>query len=250
MTDARQRLEPTAIEELMRYFADSGVGVVSGELVFDPEHQTTTTARGMGAYWEYEKMIRKQESAGGSVPGATGALYAIRRELAKPIPADTLLDDVALPMLAMETGARCVFQDKALAYDIPSQIAAKESVRKRRTIAGVFQLVAMFPRWWLPGGHPCWFSFASHKVTRLVSPLALVTTLVCNSALLNSPGYQFFICAQMLFYSFAWLGWWMDRTGRHIRGLGLPFMFLAMNVYTVLAFSDLIRGKTSVAWHK
>jgi len=35
----------------------------------------------MGLYWKIEKRVRELEAAAGSVVGATGALYAARREL-------------------------------------------------------------------------------------------------------------------------------------------------------------------------
>ena len=96
-TDARQKIEAGAIRELLADFADPLVGCVSGELMLgDPE--TGEKGEGMGVYWRIEKKVRELESASGSVVGATGALYAVRREWLAGIPPETLLDDVLIPM--------------------------------------------------------------------------------------------------------------------------------------------------------
>src|SRR5579864_5307220 len=79
-TDARQEIESGAIRLLLENFADPEVGAVSGELMLgDPG--AGESGRGMGLYWQIEKWVREQEAASGSVVGATGALYAVRREL-------------------------------------------------------------------------------------------------------------------------------------------------------------------------
>ena len=52
--------------------------------------------QGLGLYWRMEKQVRKLEAASGSVVGATGALYAVRRELLTRVPPETILDDVVL----------------------------------------------------------------------------------------------------------------------------------------------------------
>ena len=107
LCDARQILSDDAIPELLANFADPRIGVVSGELMFRQSTSDSTAGRGIGAYWRYEKMIRRAEAQFRSVPGATGALYAIRREAFLPIPDSTLLDDVVIPMVAVTQGWRC-----------------------------------------------------------------------------------------------------------------------------------------------
>ena len=64
----------------------------------------STIADGVGLYWKYEKQLRRLESAVGSTLGATGAIYAIRRALYRPLPADTILDDVLTPMRVVLAG--------------------------------------------------------------------------------------------------------------------------------------------------
>jgi biofilm PGA synthesis N-glycosyltransferase PgaC len=90
-TDARQRLHPDAVRELVANFADGEMGAVSGELVFVGDDDQPFE-QGIGAYWRYEKFIRHHEALSGSAIGVTGALYALRRACFAPIPAATVLD--------------------------------------------------------------------------------------------------------------------------------------------------------------
>ena len=89
-TDARQHFDPGAIRALAERFADPAVGAVSGALEIAPA--ASNTGGGVDAYWKLEKWIRASESQVDSAIGCTGAIYAIRRALFRPIPTDTLLD--------------------------------------------------------------------------------------------------------------------------------------------------------------
>ncbi len=249
LTDARQRLAPQAIRHLLENFHDPRLRVVSGELVFVDETGTPTSA-GLGFYWRYEKFIRRHEAGFGSVPGATGALYAIRRAHARPLAADTLLDDVALPMMALADGGRCGFDERAVVYDHPATDPAREQARKRRTIAGVAQLARRHPRWLRPGGHPAWFAWLSHKVLRLTSPFLLALVFVGSLGLLSTGWGRGLLAAQGLAYLAAAVGLATAGRRRPCPWLDVPAAFLALQVATVLALLDAARGRYNPAWQK
>lgn len=248
MTDARQPLERGALAALLSNFADERVGVVSGELVFRTGAGDTAASRGVDAYWRYEKFIRRSESRFRSVPGATGAFYAIRRALLRPLPPDTLLDDVAIPMRAVREGYRCVFEEKAVVYDQPSLHPAAEAVRKRRTIAGNAQLVALFPWLVVPGVNPIWFEFVSHKLLRLASPFLLMGALASSWMMRAGAAGRVALALQVAFYGLAALGAWAQRAGFRFRLLGIPLMFVSLQVVTAQACWDAVRGRYRVRW--
>src|SRR5208337_611205 len=154
-TDARQKIESCALRRLMENFADAEVGCVSGELMLgNPE--TGEAGEGMGLYWRVEKKIRELESASGSVVGATGALYAVRRELLVNLPEGTILDDVYIPMQVTRQGKRVVFEPRARAWDSVNLGAEREFARKVRTLSGNYQLLQLAP-WLLSGSNPIRF---------------------------------------------------------------------------------------------
>jgi poly-beta-1,6-N-acetyl-D-glucosamine synthase len=252
LTDARQEVAPEALGLVLSGFADEQIGVVSGELVF--RHPAGGVQGSIDAYWRYEKFVRKQESRRASVPGATGALYAIRKKLFRSIPSDTLLDDVLIPMQAMAQGYRCVLEDGAVVYDEPSGTPEEEAVRKRRTLAGNAQLLEFHPEWLLPWAHPAWFQFVSHKILRLLSPLLLVVGLATNMALVATGGWSAvfgsLLLLQALFYALAGLGWLCQRCRCSMGVWSAPFMFVALNVTTALAVVDALCGRYKATWQR
>jgi cellulose synthase/poly-beta-1,6-N-acetylglucosamine synthase-like glycosyltransferase len=250
LTDARQNLDRRAVAELAASFADARVGVVSGELVLKSEGESTTAALGISAYWRYEKWIRDCEARFRSVPGATGALYAVRRSLFRPIPPQTILDDVVIPMQAIASGARCVFEPAAIAFDQPSASMAQESIRKRRTIAGAAQLVIQQPAWLLPWRNPIWLEFISHKIARLASPLLLVLMVVANVRLAREPMYGVLLTWQIAFYLSALAGWCFQRFGHRSALFGTQLMFVMLNATTVAALWDAARGRFHATWRR
>lgn len=250
LSDCRQVFDQQVLMRLVENFGDPAVGVVSGELMLRSSPGETTAAQGIGLYWKYEKFIRKCESRFRSVPGATGACYAIRKSLFKPIKEHVILDDVAIPMQAMAQGYRCLLEPAAIAYDEPSKYPGQEAIRKRRTIAGAAQLVRDYPEWLNPRRNPIWFEFVSHKVLRLVSPLLLALTGISNLALLAIPVYRPLLALQAVFYFSAVVGYFYQK--RNLRSVlfGPSLMFLALNVTTVLALWDALRSRYRVTWQR
>jgi biofilm PGA synthesis N-glycosyltransferase PgaC len=214
--DARQTFAPDALRALVAPLADPAIGGVSGELLLDCESGDgdSTIGEGVGAYWRYEKWLRRQESLVGSTLGSTGAIHALRRELWQPLPSETILDDVLAPMQAVLSGARVVFESEARAYDTAAPVAATEFRRKTRTLAGNFQLLKLQPRLLVPFLNPVWLQFVSHKLGRLVVPYALVVMLLASAFLAaHHVFYGAAFAAQVLFYGLAAYGAVLDRRG-------------------------------------
>ncbi len=197
-TDVRQPIRPGSLGYLTECLADPAVGVVSGELAMGSGEQEGKT--NVGLYWRYELWIRKQLSKLGSMESATGALYAMRRDLAVPLPPETLLDDMYLPLAAVFRGYHIVLEERALAYDSPAALDA-EFYRKVRTLAGNYQILAAFPKLLWPG-NPLWIHFLSHKMGRLMLPFALLA-IACASPWMPPPWAGILLAGQGAFYALA-----------------------------------------------
>jgi len=196
----------------------------------------STVAEGVGLYWRYEKQIRRDESAAGSLVGATGAIYAVRRSLWRALPPDTILDDVLTPMRCVMAGRRVVFEERACAFDRTASDAQAEGRRKLRTLAGNYQLLWIEPQLLLPWRNPAWLQFVSHKVGRLLVPYALPAVFVLSAWLAReSYLYAAAFAAQCVFYLLAAYGAWIEHstsqpTGLPVRRLArVALMFLVMN---------------------
>ena len=207
--DVRQTFSANAIRELVAGFADETVGAVSGELLLlDESHQEATTDVGM--YWRYEKALRSMESEIHSVAGATGAIYAIRRELYEELPEDTILDDVLTPLRIVLRGKRTVFEPEAKAYDSVACCGRAEYRRKVRTLCGNYQLLARLPEAVLPWRNPIFVQFVSHKLGRLVVPWALLALFIANLFMLRGI-YAVTFSIQAAWYVFAVVGHFISR---------------------------------------
>jgi biofilm PGA synthesis N-glycosyltransferase PgaC len=249
--DARQRFAPDALRQLVVPFSDRAVGAVTGELLLDAESPCrrsgtdrrtadrragvragapdrrederrrtlrSTIADGVGLYWRYEKQLRRLESTVASTLGATGAIYAIRRSLYQPLPADTILDDVLTPMRVVLAGYRTVFNDRARAFDRAAADADTEARRKIRTLAGNYQILSLEPRLLLPWRNPVWLQYVSHKLGRLAVPYAMLAIFSSSIVLAAVSGpvsfYGAALIGQVIFYLLAGVGALLELMAR------------------------------------
>ena len=246
--DARQRFDPNVLRMLVAHFADPTVGAVSGELMLTTEGTGTSIGRGTSFYWRYEKFIRLHEGRAASTVGATGAIYAIRRALFTPIPHDTILDDVLIPLRIVRQGYSVQFEPEAKAFDAVSTSAHQEYVRKLRTIAGTFQLFVRQP--WLlnPFQNSLWFETISHKGLRLALPALHAMVFVANLALLDSAIYVVALTAQMGFYAAALAGHMFRHASRRPIVLTVPYAMCLMIWSTLAGFARFIANGQLVTW--
>jgi cellulose synthase/poly-beta-1,6-N-acetylglucosamine synthase-like glycosyltransferase len=248
--DARQRFDPGTLRALVANFADPTVGAVSGELVLAIPEGTTAAGHGTAFYWRYETFIRVSEGRADSTVGATGAIYAIRRVLFEPIPDDTILDDVLIPLRIVRQGFRAVFEPGARAHDCGSATAHQEFVRKTRTIAGAFQLFAR-ERWLLnPLSNRLWFETMSHKVLRLALPVFHMALLAATLVLASHWIYSWALAGQVAFYAAALVGYSQGQTRRRWCGFSVPCAICLMSWATVIGFVRFLTNCQRVTWER
>lgn len=243
-TDARQQIEPDAPARLAEDFADSSVGCSSGELLLGDPMQGEASTR-MGLYWKIEKEIRELESASGSMVGATGALYAVRKNLAVSLPAGTILDDVFIPMNVARRGFRVVFNTKARAWDSADQGGHREFSRKVRTLTGNYQLLRLAP-WLLSRRNPLLFEFISHKILRLLVPFELIVVLV-TSVFLHGPIYRVALAIQLFLYGLGLPAIKSCARGPIARLADAAHTFVVLNTAAALAFINFVTGR-KIVW--
>lgn len=242
-TDARQKIETGAVRRLVENFADPEVGCASGELMLG-DSDSGETKQGMGLYWRIEKRVREMESASGSVMGATGALYAVRRDLLSPIPPETILDDVLIPLNVLRQGRRVVFDPSARAWDVANQGKVREFARKVRTLSGNYQLLQLAP-WLLTAANPSRFRFISHKLLRLVSPFALAAMLIASLAL-SQPIYRIALLIQVGMYALCLVAMSKLNRGPVARVADAAFTFVTLNTAALVAFANFVTGRKAV----
>jgi len=166
--DTYQRFDENTIPRLVSAVDAPGTGAASGRLELAPG-----TPSLVASYWAFERWLRRMEAGLHSAVGATGAVWAIRRELWQPLRPGLILDDVYTPMRIVLAGQRVAFRDDALAWETRTPTPAQEYSRKVRTLTGVVQLCIWLPGVLLPLRNPIWLQFVCHKLLRMLTPYKL-----------------------------------------------------------------------------
>jgi cellulose synthase/poly-beta-1,6-N-acetylglucosamine synthase-like glycosyltransferase len=239
LSDAATLFAPDAVRKLVRHFADPEVGVVCGALQFEATAESRQTE---GVYWRYESLLRLMESRVGVTLTASGAIYAMRKECFVPFSADTMVDDLVVPMNARRLGFRVLYDPEARATDFAAATVAGEFSRRVRVATGSFRALRQLRG--VPMGPMTAFAFLSHKLLRWVLPFLLVGTFVSSGLLLDSPLYRVFFFLQVLFYAWGALGYLLLGPMRRIPYALVAYYLLAMHLAFVVGFYRFLSGRT------
>jgi cellulose synthase/poly-beta-1,6-N-acetylglucosamine synthase-like glycosyltransferase len=231
LMDVRQDLTPRAVRELVAHLADPTVGVVSGNLRVKED-----------TYWAYETLVRRCESRSGSMVQVAGCLYAIRTRDFPVIPADTILDDVYVPLTVALTGRRIVMAEEATALDVAPRSVGHEFRRKVRTLAGLVQICHTVTDSLNPARNPLWGRFVAHKLGRLACPYGLVLMLLGS---VMAPGLLYRL-AFGLAVGLGLVAVWSGGVGRRLSAVSRAV--LALNLAAFWAVPAYYLGLASVTW--
>ena len=257
-TDANTMLNPEAVRNIVRHYADPKVGGVAGEKRIAKNDKDAAAGAGEGIYWKYESALKRFDSELYSVVGAAGELFSIRTELFHDVEKDTLLDDFILTMRIAQQGYTVRYEPEANATETSSANVEEELKRKIRISAGGLQSIVrlksmlnVFKYGTLS------FQYISHRVLRwTLAPLALPFILIANLILAINAGifhpslYTIVFWAQIIFYLAALAGWYLENRKLKIKILFVPYYFFIMNLSVYLGFKRYIKGKQSVNWER
>lgn len=246
-SDANTFLDRAAIRGLVRNFADEGVGAVSGDVILVGDRAALGKSEDL--YYRYERWLQRAESEIGSMLGVDGALYAIRRTLFQPPPADTILDDMAIPMAVVRAGRRVVFEPSAVAHESGSDSASEEFTRKARVVAGAVQFLlrraSRVPR----SRFQVLAALISHKALRWLSPVFASLALV--SSIVLAPTSSLFFAAAVVQAASLVLGLLGCIPAlRRISPFGLAHYFWLVQAAAAVGFVRGVFGLQPVAWRR
>lgn len=253
-TDANTTLNPQALQNLVKHYADPKIGAVAGEKRIYIASKDEASSAGEGLYWRYESLLKKWDAELYSAVGAAGELFSIRTELFENIPADTLIEDFYLTMTVLRKGYRIGYASDAYAIEGASASVGEELKRKIRIAAGGLQASWRLRDLLNPFQYGIFsWQFFSHKMLRwTLAPLALPLVFLLNLFLYFSPGgvYTLLLILQILFYFLAILGWIFAKRQIKIKAFFIPYYFCLMNYSVFLGLVRLWKGQQSVLWEK
>lgn len=245
-SDANSIFAPGSLRALVAPFADPEVGGVAG----DQRYLPADGAVGERSYWSFDRLLKTYESRGGNVISATGAIYAIRRDLFEPVP-DAVTDDFVISTGVISRGHRLVFTSEAVAYEPVAASEGAEFGRKVRIMTRGFRSV-LARRALLDPRRSGFYALQliSHKVLRrlLAVPLAAVAL---GSAALARDGwlYAAAVVGQIGFYGAATVGLLArDQRLRDHPAFALPAFFVMVTWASLVAAVNVLRGRRIDRW--
>lgn len=248
-TDANTSFAPGAVRALVEPFADPEVGGVAGNQVY-ARGDGAPDARGERSYWDFDRLMKRAESAAGSTVSATGAIYALRRGIVPAILAG-VTDDFYTSTAVIAAGRRLVFVEDAVAYEPPAESGGKEYGRKVRIISRGFRGV-LSRRALLDPRRTGFYAFQLgwHKVLRRL--MAVPVLLIGATSLSLAPTSGFFrllAALQATAYGLAAAGLVApsSRLGRS-RPAALAAFFVLVNTASLHAAVNVLRGRRIERW--
>ena len=246
LSDAATLFAPDAIRKLVRHFEDSQVGVVCGALQF---HGSLESRQTEGVYWRYEGMLRLMESRLGVSLTASGAIYAVRRKCFVALPANTLVEDLMVPMNARKQGYRVLYDPEARATDFAPATVGGEFARRVRIATGSFRALGQLLRG--PLDPLTGFAFFSHKLLRWILPLLLIGMLLASALLADHHAvYRTMFAAQGVFYLWGMVGYLFRRQVGGIRYALIPYYLLAMHLAFLVGLVRVLSRRGEVGWRR
>jgi cellulose synthase/poly-beta-1,6-N-acetylglucosamine synthase-like glycosyltransferase len=243
-TDANTAFEPQTIAQLVRHFDEPGVGCVCGEL-------RLVTAGGDNqdhVYWRYERMLKFLEGRIGALLGANGGVYALRREMYRPVPANAIVDDFWISMNLVRDGYHCVYDPEAVATEEVPERMGDEFRRRVRIGIGNYQALRQFAGLLDPRRGAVALAFFSHKCLRWLVPHFLVLAFAANALLAAQPLYAALLAMQVSFYLAAGYAFLQSRRGQAPRALRIPLFLVGMNLALLVGCWRYLSGQYSGSW--
>lgn len=249
-SDANSMYKDDAIQKLVNPFGDPNVGGVAGNQIYRTEVTGGSTTDGERAYWNFDRTLKQFQGKSGNTLAATGAIYAIRRRLFRPIP-DGVSDDFVTSTGVIVQGYRLIFAPDAIAYEPVAATSQVEFGRKVRVIIRSWKAF-IFMRELL---NPFQYGFYaiqlfSHKILRYLVVFPLLALFLVSPFLWKAGFiYQMATIGQVAFYSCALLG--LRLNGTHFarkKIFTIPFYFCMVNAASLVAIIKVLRGQQIKHW--
>lgn len=255
-SDSNALYDKGALKALAASFLDPSVGAVSGSKSVKIRNASRMDDTGFGKsegfYWRYENLIRLSESRLGTTVASVGEMFAIRRDVFRPLPAGVVNDDAYLTLDVLRRGLNVRYAPDARSEELASLSVADERMRRRRIAAGRWRLLSDLKLW--PIRRPfVLLALVSHKGLRLLMPLAFALAFFANLALLFADGGEglagALFVAQLAFYGASLVGRRAEAgSGPFWKLSRLCHFVVASNVSVMLGFIDWMNGRQGALW--
>jgi cellulose synthase/poly-beta-1,6-N-acetylglucosamine synthase-like glycosyltransferase len=246
-SDATSLYEPDVLRAIVPNFADAKVGCVAGRLIY-VDGSDSHVGRGARSYWNYETFLKKHESRAGSLIGASGCLYAVRRSAYVPLYHEACSDFIIATKM-VEQGLRAIYEPDAVCTEQTNRQTDKELKMRVRIIAQTFTDLWRHRAMLNPFRSGFYaVQLLSHKVMRYLVPFFLMGLFIGSAVLASGLFYRIMFAAQLAGYACPALAWMLDRVGIRSRLLAFPQYFILANLASLIACYQFLRGERYARW--
>jgi len=240
-TDAETSFDKNFFKFVLPHFADPQVGAVCGRIHYINENKSYV-GRSAGIYWKFEDKLRRSLSALGLLVFGTGACMAVKKSNYCPID-ETEDVDFALTMEIVAMGYKIIYEPLAIAYDYISETQYGTFKTKIQQTSQSYKSIAkrLFTKKFLK--RPItFFTVLCHKTFRHLSPFFMLSMLITNALISNMNFfYSLTFSFQVLFYSLALIGFFIQKKGYSL--FNLPLQFIVLNLSRAIGVLISIIGK-------
>ena len=245
LSDANVIFKQNTIFELVKYFKDSNVGLVSANIIKESSNNDGISYQEK-KYLNFENKIKASESyAFNFIMGAEGGCYAIRNNLFSKVPSNFIVDDFFITMQVLERKNYALLNNLAICIEDVTTDISSEYRRKVRISSGNFQNLFFFKHL-LFDFSSISFAFWSHKVLRWLTPFFIFICLFSSVFLI--PYHKFFIwisCIQLLLLLFPLFNYFFKFNNVFLKFIA---HFYLMNFALFEGFIKFIKGIKSSIW--
>ena len=249
-SDANSMFAPDAVRALVRRFADPEVGGVAGDQRYDADSTGDALAEGERGYWDLDRLLKIAESRAGNVVSATGAIYAIRRDLFRPVAAG-VTDDFITSVAVVAQHRRLVFAPDAVAFEPPATSGGDEFGRKVRIMTRGLRGTIVMRELLDPRRYGFYsIQLAWHKIFRRLMVVPLLA-LFASSLLLfgRGPLYTLAALVQAGGYALGLAGLALrDHPLGRNKLVSLPAFFCLVNLAALQALRNIATGRRIDRW--
>ncbi len=176
-TDADTLFRTETISRLVAPFQDQTIGGVQGN--FSSIALDRTDALQQESFFNrIEMAIKMRQSKQGTVIGAIGSIFAIRKDLYETVPYGIIVDDFFLFMSVLRKGFRTVFAEKSISDLYVSGDPILQFRRKKRIGSGNFMAYFIFRSMSWPWKGRVGYHFFSYKVLRWFGPFLMIMAIL------------------------------------------------------------------------
>jgi len=245
LTDADATFEPDAVAQLAKPFADPRVGAVSGQLRY---RTSGGLDEGEGAYWHYEQRVKQLESSLHSLLGANGSIYAIRRNLFRPLRALDV-NDLRIPYEVLLQGYLVVLEPAARSYEAPAPSLWAEYRRKVRIMSRAIATVLLLVGRTVARRRMAFlWQLISHKLFREIQAIFFAGMLFGAGwgTALGDGVLSLFFAGQLALYLLGAVAWAFPRAVPRLLRLAAHFDMIALASFAALALW--LTGRARATW--